>query len=267
MYLEGIWKPFLIYMQELFSPPISLTGFPSLSTMSPNEIKFYEVFIDTQVLYNYSTCPVLQTLKDIHPTFQYLMKPGFITTLTVNIPKDPRHSFWHPQVLRAPHKSEVQEKISFEVQRWGQTKQESYHHAAQRAADIIRYIRTAVLGDTPKMPTFQFTTLIRTPTSCGIFELGTDLCRLWKVQSETFSKHSKGKDASSLLQAIQEKYDSDAYLYARPLLQYYKVYLAIHPLTEIRLISKWNSNNLTTRPTHSQIYLFTYSVKLRNSRT
>jgi hypothetical protein len=210
-------------MQELFGPPITLGCFPS-RTATPTKEKSYkdtQISVHTQVKYDFSTCPVLQTLKNISPTFRLLISDGFTTTLTVTVPKNPRHSFWHQEVpLESP---EFEDKVSFEVRRWGQTKEQSYNHAVQRAADIIRYIRATVLGDSTAF--FQFTISSRNPISCSVFQLGIELYSMWKQSNEAFSRHLEQKHtgASRLLQAIQEKHDLDAYIYARPLLQYYKV--------------------------------------------
>jgi hypothetical protein len=256
-YLEEIWKPLLIYVQELFGPPITLTCFPSHTAIPTNEIKSYKdthTLVHTQAKYDYITCPVLQTLQNLHPKFRPLMNDGFTTTLTVIVPKNPCHSFWQQQT---PLEPKFQDTVSFEVRRWGQTKEQSYNHAIQRAADVIRYIRATVLGDSPKMAAFQFTTLSHSPISCSIFQLGAELYSMWKQSNEVFP----GKDleerhvgASRLLQTIQEKHDSDTYIYARPVLQYYKVYF-LTSLVDIRPTSKWSLANLTTLPIYSRGYL------------
>jgi hypothetical protein len=199
-YLDEIWKPLLIYVQELFGPPITLSGSPSLRLMPKNEIKSYEdtqMFVHTEVQYDRSTCLALRTLQKINSKFHTSRsKDGYMTTLTVTIPRDPHHAFWHRQL---PHVLEFQEKLSFEVCRWGQTRGESYNHAIQRAVDIIQFIRTAVSVNSPNIPAFQLKSFTRTSISCRIFQLGAELCSMWKKSSEVLPRDSKGNDASRAL--------------------------------------------------------------------
>jgi hypothetical protein len=256
-------------MQEVYGPPIKLCGFYSHTMIPINEIKSYEenkMFIHTQVQYDFSTCLVYREFREMQPKWRPLIKSGFMTTLTVTIPKDPHHSLWH---LEDPQESEVHDTLSFEVRRWGQTKDESYKHALQRATDIIQYIRTAVTsGGSPGIPPlFGPTTLTLTSNPCVIYQLGTELCSMWKDYSKTFSKDSKmkRKNASRLLQAIQEKHDSDVYICARPVLQYYKVYLLTLFLIDVRPTSKWSLESMATPLTYLRIYLSTYSTKPRDS--
>jgi hypothetical protein len=224
-------------MYKNYSGPIlHSAGFPLLYSYRKNEIKSYEdsqMFIHTEVQYDRSTCLALRILQKIHSKFDPSSnKDGWMTTLTVTIPKDPHHAFWHRQLPRVPEFQvpEFQEKLSFETRRWGLTKDESYNHAIQRAVDIIQFIRTAVSVNSPKIPAFQLKSFTRTSISCRIVHLGAELCSMWKKSSKLLPRDSKGNDASrallkTFLQAMQDKYDSDSYIYARPVLQYYKVSL------------------------------------------
>jgi hypothetical protein len=225
LFLEGIWRPLLVYIQELYGPPISLSGLRAQPLLfSINDLfKSHDdtlSCVHTQTKHSYETCSALHILKRFMPDFSTSMKKGFMTTLLVTIPEDPHHPFWHRQ--ECPQKSEekwsTQEKLSFKVLRWGETKEEAYDHAIQRAIDIIRYIRTAVSGS-PQIPAVKLTMTL-TPISCKIIQLGAELCTLWKTTTKLFSR----KDGKRFLQAIQEKHDSDEYIVAHPLLQYYKVY-------------------------------------------
>jgi hypothetical protein len=215
----------LVYIQELYSPPIDLNGLRSHTHMIPIDdwLKSHDyipTFTYTRSQLNYDTCLVLQTLKGIDPKFEANIKEGYMTTVTATIPKDPRHSFWRPLETEG---NSSQDRLSFNVQRWGQTEEASYDHAIQRAIDIIRYIYTALSGSS-RIPAAKYSMTL-TPFSCGIFRLGVELCTVWKKARQQFSKDSaKGERAAHLLGIIQEKYDSDEYIYARPVLRYYKVY-------------------------------------------
>jgi hypothetical protein len=147
-------------------------------------IKPYKEIVHNQLKYDYDTCVVLQTLKNIHPKYRSLINDGLTTTLTVTVPQNPRHSFWQQEVvpLESP---ECQDEVSFEVHRWGQTKEAS-----------VTYFN-----------------LVPSYVACG----GSLMKHFLVIRKKS------APGASRLLQAIQEKLDSHVYIYSRPVLQYYKV--------------------------------------------
>jgi hypothetical protein len=226
-FFEGTWGPLLVYMEELYSPPIRLNGFSGLPVTSDTPKK--DIFIkgnnflyEQPKLYDYLTCRVFQTLSAIAKKFyKSKMKGGYTTTVTVRIPEQRDHPFWNCQdfswdVSQGP-------AISFQVTRWGPQEDSSQYYATQRAKDVIRNIRITMTGP---LPTFGQTPKFP-PVSHLALCLGRELNDLWKTGKSIFSEGRFQPDnAEIFLGWIQRMIDHNEHAPV-PVLKYYEVYPSI----------------------------------------
>jgi hypothetical protein len=212
-------------MEETYSPPILLNGFlsKSVDSFTPEEMNPAFKVKETKI-------------HDFKFSLEYRIFPkisrnvtlgGFITKLTIHIPKSQDHPFWK----QSPTASELQfttsyATLSFQVERWGLSEKESYHHAVQRAKDIIACIRVGI-SDQRQLDCLlgvQCISPLAIP-ECPVLTLGYELNDLWIRNSQSSQSWSeKGRNILNAL--LRTKVDSVPRL--QILLQYYQVNLQLY---------------------------------------
>jgi hypothetical protein len=225
---EEAWRPLLVYMEEVYAPPLSLSGLhdTSIDSFSSEEEK-PTLFHEETRLYDFKSSVVYTTFQMID---RKASLRGFITKLTVNIPKSQYHQFWKrlPQDFSAWEIESEMAELSFQVERWGLSKEDSYHHAVQRAKNIIACLRMAV---SKQMQVIDFlgVELISPLTipQCPALSLGHQLNDLWKArpypESSSITSWSE-ENTDTLTTLLETKINSDSLIEIRLLLQYYQVY-------------------------------------------
>jgi hypothetical protein len=202
-YLETIWGPLLSYLQELYSPPISLTGCLPPAALPenflcppPRHVKYQ------RIPYSVSSTPEYEYLSKFCDAD---IKGGSVTTLTISLPKDPNHPWWERPSTLGIMKSSLpaRDVVTFKVTRWGYLHHYSDYHATLRAIDIIHTIRQRTIPPNLTPPAVS--------TDCEALKLGKRLQEIWL--------HSLIPDFDSL----QLDFPNLA-----PLIQYYQVSFPLH---------------------------------------
>jgi hypothetical protein len=206
-------------MEEMYAPPISLNGFhgKSLNSFPPKESSPISFVSETRK-YDFKTSLEYRTFLKINRNHSL---PGFLTKLTVRIPKSRDHPFWK-QPFPGLSESEIDiAELSFQVERWGISAKVSLHYAVQRARDIIACIRMAVSGkiEVVNLVGVQLHSPFTIPQN-PVLRLGHELTDLWKRYPQS---PSGSEDLNSLNALLQTKIDSNSHIQIHLLLQYYQV--------------------------------------------
>lgn len=174
---------------------------------------------------------VFQSLIAVVPIGNYI-KDGFITTLTVHVPKHRDHPFWLLKLTESKDKlfgcDKSQDTLSFQVTRWGPLPELSNFYATQRAMDIIRNIRAAVSNPTHLSNLSGMTQSLRRSNPlhdyCPVFRLGIQLNSTWKHAKLVFSTVCVAQTLDLVVNCIQDIINSNTLPDLSPVLKYYQVY-------------------------------------------
>jgi len=156
-YLDAVWGPLLIYLQEIYSPPISLSG--KLSAAALPLIRPFLTSAREPKCLKWSRSP--ETSPGLIMQ-QYLSRwggesggaviGGTFSKLTISIPLDPQHEFWKTPIndsvqlgLCDPPSFPCEGTCSFEVQRWGFNNPYADYNATLRAIDTMQEIRKRII--------------------------------------------------------------------------------------------------------------------------
>ena len=147
-FFEHYMEPAVLYLQEIFSSPISLdyVSVPPLSDATdPDDIKI--------ICPNFKYEPLQRTKMSCWKAWESLTRPfdktpshknSWVTMISVKVPKTHNHSFWQTEL--DPYKPvqwediDSDNAIEFQVSRWGPSQRHANYHATQRAKDIIRCV-------------------------------------------------------------------------------------------------------------------------------
>jgi hypothetical protein len=237
--LEERWRPLLIYMQEIYGPPLCLNGFysQSIDGLTPKEYikhpKKSTWFLSDTRPDDYRTSVVYKNLPQLRERDEI---KGFTTQLTIHIPKYRDHSYWEQSSLHEFFNWEagsgISDSLQFQVERWGISKEASYYHAVQHAQNIIAAIRTALSNQT--IPSLE----VRPPVilHCPVLNLGQKLNDRWLKSDPKSSSRQSIDDINFLNELIQTKTDSELPVQVHLLLQYYQVYFIKYTSIDARVL-------------------------------
>ena len=232
-FLEEVWRPLLVYMQELYSCPIPLYRSPTMifySAISRKEVvlKARNFTYERPQAYDITASRVFQSLNVLSSSGS--VKGGYTTTLTVRIPKRRNHPFWLLDRAEPDDKLFTwdisEDTLSFQVTRWGPLEEHSSFNATQRAKDIIQNIRVAVSNPThvhsciSQVMSHPFNHSL---ASCRVLGLGIQLNKMWKHAKLAFSTVCTAQTVEINVNFIQDIIDSNTVLGLSPLLKYYQV--------------------------------------------
>jgi hypothetical protein len=202
-------------MEEMYTPPISLTGFrgKSFDAFTPQG-KESTLFVSETRPFDFKSSLEAKV-------FRKICVHGFVTKLTVHIPESQDHPFWK----RSPRDLSDWDfdipQLLFQVERWGLSERESFYHAVQRARHIIACIRMAVSGQLQifRLLGVQLVSPLTIP-QCSVLILGHELSAVWKLFHYSLTPWT----INMLIALLQTKIDSVSHIQSRLLLQYYQVY-------------------------------------------
>jgi hypothetical protein len=227
-------RPFLEYMQELYTSPIRLDGFRTMDypcmVSNPDEImlrakNFKYDRPRSNDFKNSLINRVLNTIKFDAAS----VKKGVITTLIVHVPKRRDHPFWY-RTFTESKKSLFnwdisEDAVSFQVTRWGPLEEYSRFYTTQRAMDIIQNIRAAVSN--PIYVSLWAPRIKKRSNShnfsCPILQLGMELNDMWRRTNSKFLTACSREFVKDAVEKIQKWIDSEKYILISPLLRYYQV--------------------------------------------
>jgi hypothetical protein len=217
---EIAWRPLLVYIEEMYTPPISLSGFLGKSLDSFTSQQSKSTLFDSECRpFDFNTRPESKAFQKIPENHRLT---GAITKLTIRIPRSQDHPFWKRPPRDLSEWDFDKDELSFHVERWGFSNKESFYNAMQRARDIIACIRMHISGR------IEVVRLLQTrPISpliipqCPVLSLGHEVTALWGPYSSITPWTEK--TTNTFLAQLQKKIDSVSYIQSRLLLQYYQV--------------------------------------------
>ena len=237
---EHYLSPLLVYLQELYSSPISLNG-AQISPLS-NVVPDYETKIKFSN-FSYGRNPQKIKLSDeeIWKSIVTLIPPRnwatpslFLTNLTVKVPNSKSHPFWE-DCASFEWKAD-QSAIEFQVARWGPTVVDANYHATQRAKNIIRCVRKHLIGVVFSSPPLPIRLVNFNPQDSRACFLGTELHNIWRHADLAFAQNSHifWDFALKTLDTYAVKFPE-----LRVLLKYYKVLITMfnHFIVDIFIYS------------------------------
>ena len=223
-------SPVLLYIQEMFSPPITFDGrhtHPFYSPLIKTDGKLeapnfnYNARPEKQRL---NANPIWMSIANLLPPKPWSTRPLFLTILKVTVPSDSKHSFWDGTYVGYNWDTNLGDcpGTEFEVQRWGDTPSEANCNATLRAMDIIRYLRAHSTNPPCIKSCVEPTFFSDSDKSRGLV-FARDLHNLWKRAHCAFMEENC-KDSSFWRFAIATLHDYvSIYPEFRMLLKYYEV--------------------------------------------
>lgn len=193
---EHYLSPLLVYLQEIYSSPISLddTRISSLSNIMPDDerkTKFSNFSYDRNPQkMKLSNEEIWKSILSLFPSRNWTNLSLFLANLTVKVPNSKNHPFWQDHAS-FEWKAD-QSAIEFQVARWGPTAVAANYHATRRAKDIIRCIRKHLIGVIFKSVSPPIRLINFNPQDSRACFLGTELHKMWRHADLAFAEGSHG---------------------------------------------------------------------------
>jgi hypothetical protein len=247
-FLNILWRPLLVYTQEIYSIPCRFDNIPTPPYISilhahPLQEPHQNFHYDTKKVKasSIADCEAHKALCAIMGAQNITRaKPGFETILTVSVPQRSEHPYWRPEDLtNFSWKPEPGEnEIKFEVKRWGPTMEHSRYYATLLVEDVIRRVRETLNTPRSQAQRTHSTGISIVPfqkcdlDSCGIYQLGERFHLMWtKAKMDIFQNSMDFWEAAL---SFMDK-EMESHREAAPLITYYKALLLLSANTDFRV--------------------------------